>query len=115
MFGSMSNVKGMLRFCVHHQWIILMSSPWPFTVWGIDLVGCLPNGKGGVKYAIVTIGYFTKWVEAKPMNTVTSKKALNFVIKNIDAASDFCRRLSKTMGSSLIVITSLISAINMKL
>uniref|UniRef100_A0A803NMP5 Integrase catalytic domain-containing protein n=1 Tax=Cannabis sativa TaxID=3483 RepID=A0A803NMP5_CANSA len=60
---------------------------WPFTVWGIDLVGSLPTGKGEVKYAIVVVNYFTKWVEAEPMNTVTSKKAMDFVIKNITMGS----------------------------
>uniref|UniRef100_A0A803P5E7 Integrase catalytic domain-containing protein n=1 Tax=Cannabis sativa TaxID=3483 RepID=A0A803P5E7_CANSA len=50
---------------------------------GIDLVGSLPTGKGGVKFAIVAVDYFTKWVEAEPMNIVTSKKALYFIIENI--------------------------------
>ena len=63
--------------------ITLMTSPWPFAVWGIDLVGSLPTGKGGVKYAIVAVDYYTKWVEAEPMNTITSRKALDFVINNI--------------------------------
>ena len=60
-----------------------MTSPWPFAVWGIDLTGSLPAGKGGVKYAIVVVDYFTKWVEAEPLATITSKKALDFIIKNI--------------------------------
>ena len=63
--------------------ITLMTSPWPFAVWGIDLVGSLPTGKGGVKYVIVVVDYYTKWVEAEPMNTITLKKALDFVINNI--------------------------------
>ncbi|KAM6577596.1 hypothetical protein CsatB_029433 [Cannabis sativa] len=63
--------------------ITLMNSPWPFVVWGIDLVGSLPTRKGGVKFSIVTVDYFTKWVKAKSMNMVTSTKALDFVIKNI--------------------------------
>ncbi|KAM6543314.1 hypothetical protein CsatB_007761 [Cannabis sativa] len=60
-----------------------MNSPWPFAIWGIDLVRSLPTGKGGVKYTIIVVDYLTKWVEAKPMNIVTSKKSLDFVIKNI--------------------------------
>ena len=63
--------------------ITLMTSPWPFAVWGIDLVGSLPTGKGGVKYAIVAMDYYTKCVEAEPMKIITSKKALDFVIYNI--------------------------------
>ena len=52
-------------------------------MWGIDLVGSLSTGKGRVKYAIVAVDYYTKWVEAEPMNTITSKKALDFFFSNI--------------------------------
>ena len=60
-----------------------MQSPWPFAVWGIDLIGSLPTGKGGVKYAVVAVDYFTKWVEAEPLASITTKKVLDFVVKNI--------------------------------
>ncbi|XP_062104998.1 uncharacterized protein LOC133816630 [Humulus lupulus] len=38
---------------------------------------------GRLKYAIVAIDYYTKWVEAESMSTITSKKALDFDINNI--------------------------------
>ena len=60
-----------------------MQSPWPFAVWGIDLIGSLPTGKGGVKYAVVAVDYFTKWTEAEPLASITTKKVLDFVVKNI--------------------------------
>ena len=60
-----------------------MTSPWPFAVWRIDLIDSLPNGKGGVKYVIVAVDYFTKWTEAEPLASITVKKSLDFVIKNI--------------------------------
>ena len=60
-----------------------MQSPWPFAIWGIDLIGSLPTGKGGVKYAMVAVDYFTKWVEAEPLASITTKKVLDFVVKNI--------------------------------
>ncbi|XP_058075662.1 uncharacterized protein LOC131224130 [Magnolia sinica] len=37
-----------------------MSGLWPFTQWGIDIIGHLLTGKGQVKFAIVTVDYFTK-------------------------------------------------------
>uniref|UniRef100_A0A803NHA7 Integrase catalytic domain-containing protein n=1 Tax=Cannabis sativa TaxID=3483 RepID=A0A803NHA7_CANSA len=43
----------------------------------------LPTGKGRVKHVIVVVDYFTKWVEVEPMNTITSKKALDFIVKHI--------------------------------
>ncbi|XP_074356136.1 uncharacterized protein LOC141695823 [Apium graveolens] len=29
-----------------------MASPWPFAIWGIDLIGELPKAKGDVKFGI---------------------------------------------------------------
>ena len=56
-----------------------MISPWPFVVWGIDIIGALPAGKGSIKYAMVAVDYFTKWVEVEPMAAITSKKIQSFI------------------------------------
>ena len=47
-----------------------ISSPWPFAQWGIDIVGPLPLGKGQVKFLLVAIDYFTKWVKAEALATI---------------------------------------------
>ena len=60
-----------------------ITSPWPFAQWGIDIVGPLPLGKGQVKFQLVAIDYFTKWVEAEALATITEAKIRNFVWKNI--------------------------------
>lgn len=49
-----------------------ITSPWLFAVWRIDLIGELPNGEGGVRFAIMAVDYFTKWVEAKLLATITA-------------------------------------------
>ncbi|CAA0817430.1 RNase H family protein, partial [Striga hermonthica] len=49
-------------------------STWPFAQWGIDLIGPLPTRKGGVRFAIVAVDYFTKWAEAEPLATITEQK-----------------------------------------
>ena len=49
----------------------------------IDIVGPLPQGKGQVKFLLVTIDYFTKWVEAEALATITEARIQNFVWKNI--------------------------------
>eukprot|EP00253_Pinus_taeda_P026510 PITA_26510 len=36
----------------------------PFSKWGIDFMTCNPTSAGGHGYIIVTVDYFTKWVEA---------------------------------------------------
>ena len=48
-----------------------ISSPRPFAQWGIDIIGLLPQGKGQVKFLLVAIDYFTKWVEAEALATIT--------------------------------------------
>lgn len=60
-----------------------LTSPWPFAMWGIDLIGELPKGKGGVKYAVVAVDYFTKWAEAEPLASITAKKLVDFVYRSI--------------------------------
>ncbi|KAK0603302.1 hypothetical protein LWI29_003521 [Acer saccharum] len=38
-----------------------ITSPWPFVMWGIDLIGPMPTATGGAKHAIVAVDYFTKF------------------------------------------------------
>ncbi|CAL8994500.1 unnamed protein product [Prunus brigantina] len=57
--------------------------PWPFAQWGLDLIGPMPEGKGQVKYAVVAVDYFTKWVEAKALATITAARVEDFVRTNI--------------------------------
>ena len=60
-----------------------ITSPWPFAQWGSDIVGPLPRGKGQVKFLLVAIDYFTTWVEAEALSTITEAKIQSFVWKNI--------------------------------
>nr|GEY24932.1 reverse transcriptase domain-containing protein [Tanacetum cinerariifolium] len=48
-----------------------ITSPWPFYKWGIDIAGPFPVAAGGLKFLIVAIDYFTKWIEAKAVATIT--------------------------------------------
>ena len=54
-------------------------SPWPFQQWGLDILGPLSIGKGQCKFIIVAVDYFTKWVEAETLATITEQKIRNFV------------------------------------
>ena len=51
-----------------------MSSPWPFAIWGMDLIGSLPTTREGCKYVVVVVDYFTKWAEAKEFTQISSPK-----------------------------------------
>lgn len=44
-----------------------VTSPCPFYMWGIDLVGSFPKGPGQHKFIVVSIDYYTKWVLAKAL------------------------------------------------
>ncbi|GJV31562.1 reverse transcriptase domain-containing protein [Tanacetum coccineum] len=60
-----------------------ITSPWPFYKWGIDIAGPFPEGPGKVKFLIVAIDYFTKWIEAKPVATITGNQIKKFIWDNI--------------------------------
>ncbi|GJS03544.1 reverse transcriptase domain-containing protein [Tanacetum coccineum] len=60
-----------------------ITSPWPFYKWGIDISGPFPEAQGKVKFLIVAIDYFTKWIEAKPVATITGSQFKKFVWDNI--------------------------------
>ena len=50
---------------------------------GIDILGPFPLAVRQIKYLVVAIEYFTKWIEAKPVAQITTYKVQHFVWKNI--------------------------------
>lgn len=60
-----------------------ITSPWPFAQWGLDLVGKLLTAPGGYKHLITATDYYTKWVEAEPLITITATDVERFLWKNI--------------------------------
>nr|GEW32445.1 gypsy retrotransposon integrase-like protein 1 [Tanacetum cinerariifolium] len=58
-------------------------SAWPFSQWGIDIIGPLPMVTGGTRFLVVAIDYFTKWVEGKPLISTTGKHMEKFVWEHI--------------------------------
>lgn len=58
-----------------YELLTLITAPWPFPQWGLDLIGPMPRGKGQVEHAIVVVDYFTKWAEAEPLARITSTKS----------------------------------------
>ena len=47
------------------------------------MISALPTGRGGAKYAVVAVDYFTKWVEAESLVKITAKHITSFVNKFI--------------------------------
>ncbi|KAI5445260.1 hypothetical protein KIW84_013482 [Lathyrus oleraceus] len=66
----------------------VISLPWPFSMWGIDMIGMIePKASNGHHFILVAIDYFTKWVEAALYANVTRPKmneAVEATNKNIN-------------------------------
>jgi hypothetical protein len=54
-----------------------ITSLWPFAKWGVDIVGPMPPGKGGWKFLLVAVDYFTKWAEAEALATITNPQYIH--------------------------------------
>jgi ribonuclease HI len=57
------------------QFTKLIAHTWPLQRWGLDIVGPLPTAQGNLKFTFITVKYFTKWIEARAVSTITSKTA----------------------------------------
>ncbi|KAJ8480110.1 hypothetical protein OPV22_023837 [Ensete ventricosum] len=56
---------------------------WPFARWGMDLLGPFLPASGQRRFLIVGVDYFTKWLEAEPLASITEKQVEGFVWKSI--------------------------------
>ncbi|PKI39033.1 hypothetical protein CRG98_040575 [Punica granatum] len=57
-----------------------MTAPWPFSMWGMDVIGPInPKASNGHMFILVTIDYFTKWIEAITLASVTAKAVARFL------------------------------------
>nr|GEU70490.1 reverse transcriptase domain-containing protein [Tanacetum cinerariifolium] len=60
-----------------------ITAPWPFYKWRIDIAGPFSEGPGKVMFLIVAMDYFTKWIEAKAVATITGGQVKKFIWDNI--------------------------------
>nr|KYP59710.1 Retrovirus-related Pol polyprotein from transposon 17.6 [Cajanus cajan] len=58
-------------------------SPWPFHKWGIDILGPFTIAVRQLKFLIVAVDYFSKWIEAEPVATISAEKVRAFLWRNI--------------------------------
>ncbi|GJW61076.1 reverse transcriptase domain-containing protein [Tanacetum coccineum] len=88
------DVRDMIRTCndcqIHRpvsrnpqQPLTPITALWPFYKWGIDIAIPFPEGPGKVKFLIVAMDYFTKWIEAKAVATIIGNQVKKFVWDNI--------------------------------
>ena len=56
-----------------------------------------------MKFLVVGIDYFTKWVEAEPLAKITEHNIKSFVWKNIICVLESLKCLSQTTDASLTI------------
>nr|KYP71460.1 Pol polyprotein [Cajanus cajan] len=49
----------------------------------MNMLGHFPLAKGQVKFLLVAIDYFTKWIEVGPLAKITAKNIQRFTWKNL--------------------------------
>jgi hypothetical protein len=49
----------------------LKKHSWPLQRWGMDIIGPMLVAQGNLKYAVVVVEYFSKWIESKALATIT--------------------------------------------
>ena len=65
------------------QDLISITSPWPFSQWGIDIVESLPTALAQKKLLLVATDYFSKWIEVEAFASIKDNDVTRFIWKNI--------------------------------
>ena len=50
---------------------------------GLDIVGSLPTAQRNLNFTFVAVEYFTNWIKARAVSTITAKTAQKFFRQNI--------------------------------
>ncbi|RVW87897.1 Retrovirus-related Pol polyprotein from transposon 17.6 [Vitis vinifera] len=59
-----------------------LTSPWPFSVWGIDIIGKVsPKSSSGHEFILVAIDYFTKWGKPHHMRGVHFRAEVDTLLR----------------------------------
>jgi ribonuclease HI len=80
----------------------LIQPTWPLQRWGLDLLGPLSPAQGNLKYVVVAVEYFSKWIEAKPLATITSVTVQKFFWQNIVCRFGVPKAITVAMEHSLM-------------
>lgn len=80
----------------------VISSPWSFAMWGIDVIGRIePAALNGHMFILVAIDYFTKWVEAASYANVTKQVVARFLKRDIICRYGIPNKIITDNGSNL--------------
>ena len=80
----------------------IMTSPWPFAMWGIDMIREIrPTASNGHRFILVAIDYFMKWVEAALFAAVTKNIVVRFIRQNLICRYGIPERIITDNGTNL--------------
>jgi ribonuclease HI len=79
--------------------LITIPLTWPFSCWGLDMIGPLPNAPGGFNRVLVAIDKFTKWIVVKPVTTPNADRVLD-ILDDIVHRYGFPNRIITDLGSN---------------
>jgi transposase InsO family protein len=51
---------------------------WPFTVWGLDIIGPLRKAPGSYTHLLVIVDKFSKWIEVRPITNLRAEQSMSF-------------------------------------
>ncbi|XP_040999461.1 uncharacterized protein LOC121245376 [Juglans microcarpa x Juglans regia] len=51
--------------------------------WGLDLISPFPAARGGAKFVVVAVNYFTKWIETEARASISSRIITKFLWKSV--------------------------------
>jgi hypothetical protein len=87
------------------QTLQMIPPSWPFSMWGLDIIGPFPRAIGGCRFLYVAIDKFTKWPEATPVVKINKQSTVKF-IKSIIWRFGIPNRSSPTMGPNILAVPS---------
>ncbi|RVW25276.1 Retrovirus-related Pol polyprotein from transposon 17.6 [Vitis vinifera] len=75
-----------------------LTSPWPFSVWGIDIIGKVsPKSSSGHEFILVAIDYFTKWWKPHHMREGRTSELRPQTNGAVEAANKNIKRILRKM------------------
>ena len=79
-----------------------MVSPWPFSTWGMDVIGPItPKASNGHHFIFVVIDYFTKWVEAGSYASVMKSVVARYIKRKLICRYGLSERIISDNGLNL--------------
>ena len=68
----------------------------------VDIVGSLPITKEGNRYIVVTMDYFSRWSEARPLKAANADTVATFLYEEIICRFEASRILQSNKGTHFV-------------